>query len=116
MMVSSSTMKPQNVAACAAPGTDHWNSLRCPITSVACVSRSRPRWARAASIRSGAGCPLSASRFSHQSRRPATANATAVSPRPTTIRRTTRTSSKDWKFKRSRVACRDSGGWHLVND
>ena len=86
-------MKPQNVTACAAPGTDHLSSLRCPITSVACVSTSRPRWARAAAIRSGAGCPVSASRLSHHSRRPATANAAAVRTRPTTMRRTTRTSS-----------------------
>ena len=44
-------------------------------------------------MRSGAGCPLSASRFSHHSRRPAMANATTVSTRPTVIRKTTRTSS-----------------------
>ncbi len=92
MIVSTSTMKPQNVAACAAPGIDHWSSLRWPITSVACVSRSRPRWARAASIRSGAGCPLSASDLSHHSRRPATASAATVRTKPTTMRRTTRTS------------------------
>ena len=42
MMVSTSTMKPQNVAACAAPGTVHFSSLRCPITSVASVAASRP--------------------------------------------------------------------------
>ena len=35
MIVSSSTMKPQNVSACATPGTDHFSSLRCPITSAA---------------------------------------------------------------------------------
>ena len=43
MIVSSKTMKPQKVRACATPGTDHLSSLRCPITSVACVDRSRPR-------------------------------------------------------------------------
>ena len=32
-------MKPQNVAACAAPGTVHFSSLRCPMTSVACASQ-----------------------------------------------------------------------------
>ncbi len=42
MIVSSSTMKPQNVAACAAPGTVHFSSLRCPITSVVSVATSRP--------------------------------------------------------------------------
>jgi len=93
MIVSSSTMKPQNVAACAAPGTDHFSSLRCPITSVACVSTSRPGCARTAATRSGAGCPLNASRFSHHNLRPATARAIAVRARPTVIRKTTRTSS-----------------------
>ena len=93
MMVSSSTMKPQNVAACAAPGTDHFKSLRCPITSVAWTSTSRPGCARTAATRSGAGCPLNASRFSHHIRRPAIANAMAVRARPTVIRKTTRTSS-----------------------
>ena len=32
MIVRISTMKPQNVAACAAPGNDHFSSLRCPTT------------------------------------------------------------------------------------
>ena len=32
MIVKIRTMKPQNVAACAAPGTDHFSSLRCPTT------------------------------------------------------------------------------------
>ena len=32
MIVKISTMKPQNVAACAAPGSDHFKSLRCPTT------------------------------------------------------------------------------------
>ena len=93
MIVSSSTMKPQNVAACAAPGTDHFSSLRCPITSVAWTSTSRPGCSRTAATRSGAGCPLNASRFSHHSRRPAIASATTVRTRPTVIRKTTRTSS-----------------------
>jgi len=75
MIVSSSTMKPQNVAACAAPGTVHFSSLRCPMTSVSCVFRSVPRWSFAYSTRSGAGWPVNASRFSHHNRRPATANA-----------------------------------------
>ena len=85
MIVSSSTMKPQNVAAWAAPGTDHFSSLRCPNTSVSWVlplGRVRPGVLH----RSGAGWPDIASRFSHHSRRPATANAATVSPRPTTIR------------------------------
>src|SRR5580692_3218943 len=90
MIVSSSTIKPQNVAACAAPGTLHFSSLRCPMTSVSCVLRSVPRWSFAYSTRSGAGWPVNASRFSHHSRRPATANAITVSPRPMIIRRTTR--------------------------
>ena len=34
MMVRASTMKPQNVSACAIPGTVHLSSLRCPITWV----------------------------------------------------------------------------------
>ena len=93
MIVSSKTMKPQKVRACAAPGTVHFSSLRCPITSTASVSTSRPGCSRAAAIRSGAGCPLNASRFSHHSRRPATASATTVRTRPTVIRKTTRTSS-----------------------
>ena len=89
MIVSSSTMKPQNVAACAAPGTLHFSSFRCPMTSVSCVPASPPGCRLAYSSRSGAGCPENASRFSHHTRRPATASATAVSTRPTTIRRTT---------------------------
>ena len=93
MIVSSSTVKPQNVRACATPGTVHFSSLRCPITSVASVATSRPGCDRTASTRSGAGCPLNASRFSHHNRRPAIANATTVSTKPTVIRKTTRTSS-----------------------
>ena len=89
MIVSSSTMKPQNVAACAAPGTDHFSSLRCPTTSAAWTSASRPGCARTEATRSGAGCPVRASRFSHHNRRPATANAIAVRARPTVIRKTT---------------------------
>ena len=34
MIVKSRTMKPQNAAACAAPGTVHFSSFRCPTTSV----------------------------------------------------------------------------------
>ena len=79
-------MKPQNVSACATPGTVHFSSLRCPITSVACVATSRPGCLRTAAIRSGAGCPLIASRLSHHSRRPAIANAAAVRKSPMTIR------------------------------
>ena len=86
MIVSSSTRKPQKVAACAIPGTVHFSSFRCPITSVSCVSASRPGCVLAYSRRSGAGWPLNASRFSHHTRRPATANAATVSTRPTTIR------------------------------
>ena len=93
MIVSSKTVKPQNVRACAAPGTVHFSSLRCPITSTVSVATSRPGCARTAAIRSGAGCPLIASRLSHHSRRPAIANATTVRTRPTVIRKTTRTSS-----------------------
>ena len=93
MIVSSKTVKPQNVRACATPGTVHFSSLRCPITSMASVATSRPGCPRTAAIRSGAGCPLNASRFSHHSRRPAIANATTVRTRPTVIRKTTRTSS-----------------------
>ena len=44
MIVNSRMMKPQNVAACAAPGTVHFSSFRCPITSVSWVSASRPGW------------------------------------------------------------------------
>ena len=86
MIVSSKTVKPQNVRACATPGTVHFSSLRCPTTSVASVATSLPGCFRTASIRSGAGCPLNASRFSHHSRRPAIANATTVSTKPMTIR------------------------------
>ena len=90
MIVSSSTMKPQKVAAWAAPGTVHFSSLRCPMTSVSWVSASRPGCDLAYSSRSGAGWPLNASRFSHHNRRPAIANAATVSTRPTIIRNTTR--------------------------
>ena len=93
MIVSSKTMKPQNVAACAAPGTDHLSSFRWPMTSVASIATSRPGCVRTASIRSGAGWPVASSRRSQSRRRPATANATTVSTRPMVIRRTTRTSS-----------------------
>ncbi len=93
MIVSSSTMKPQNVSACAVPGTVHLSSLRCPITSVASISASRPGCERTAAIRSGAGCPLRPTRTSHHSRRPARAKATTVSTSPTTIRTTTKASS-----------------------
>ena len=55
-------MKPQNVRKWAIPGTDHLSSLRCPNTSVACVSASRPGCSRTASIRSGAGWPVRPSR------------------------------------------------------
>ena len=37
----------------------------------------------------GAGWPVNASRFSHHTRRPATARANAVSTSPTTIRKAT---------------------------
>ena len=93
MIVSSKNVKPQNVSACATPGTVHFSSLRCPTTSVVSTAASRPGCSRTAATRSGAGCPLNASRFSHHSRRPATANATTVSTKPTVIRKTTRTSS-----------------------
>ena len=106
MIVSSNTVKPQNVRACATPGTVHFSSLRCPITSMASAATSRPGCARTASTRSGAGCPLIASRFSHHSRRPATANATTVSTKPTVIRKTTRTSSISGGQSRSRFSRR----------
>ena len=93
MIVSSKTMKPQKVAACAAPGTVHFSSLRCPMTSVASTPASRPGCERTAAIRSGAGCPARPTLASHHRRRPASANAATVSTRPTTIRRTTKTSS-----------------------
>ena len=88
MIVSSRTMNPQNVAAWAAPGTVHFSSLRCPITSVSWVSASRRGCDRAYASRSGAGWPLNASRLSHHSRLPAIANAAAVSTRPTIMRTT----------------------------
>ena len=52
MIVSTRTVKPQKVRR-RHPGTVHFSSFRCPITSVACVETSRPRWARAEAIRSG---------------------------------------------------------------
>jgi hypothetical protein len=91
MIVSSNTVKPQNVSACATPGTVHLSSLRCPITSVASTSRPAPGCPRTAATRSGAGCPPNASRFSHHTRRPATAPAVIVRAKPITIRTTTRT-------------------------
>ena len=54
MIVSSSTMKPQNVAACAAPGMFHFSSFRYPITSVSWGFRSPPRCVLAYRSRSGA--------------------------------------------------------------
>ncbi len=90
MIVSSRTMKPQNVAACAAPGTVHWSSFRCPTTSVSWVSTSPPGCLRTDATRSGAGCPENANRRNHHTRRPASANAAAVSTRPTIIRTSTR--------------------------
>ncbi len=103
MIVSSRTMNPQKVAAWAAPGTDHCSSFRCPTTSVSWVSASRPGCERAYSSRSGAGCPLNASRFSHQNRRPAMANAATVSTRPTIIRKTTRNLLRYLGIKRNGV-------------
>ena len=92
MMVSSKTMKPQNVSACAIPGPVHWSSLRWPITSVAWTSASRPGCWRTAAMRSGAGCPDRATRYSHQTRCPARANATTVRASPMMMRTATRTS------------------------
>ena len=54
--------KPQKTRKCAAPGTDQRSSLRCPKTSVSCVSAPRPGCSRSAAIRSGAGWPALASR------------------------------------------------------
>ena len=90
MIVKTRMRKPQNVAACAAPGTVHFSSFRCPTTSVSWVSASRPGWDLAYATRSGAGWPLNASRSSHHTRRPATANAMTVSPSPMMMRATTR--------------------------
>src|SRR5690242_12098730 len=89
MIVSSKIVKPQNVRKCATPGTVHFSSLRCPSTSAVSVLTSRPGCSRTAVTRSGAGCPVNASRFSHHSRRPAIASATTVSTSPTVIRTTT---------------------------
>ena len=51
--------KPQKTAKCAAPGTVHFSSLRCPNTSVATVHSRVPTSA----VRPGsAGCPARASR------------------------------------------------------
>ena len=94
MIVSSRTMKPQNVAACAAPGTDHFSSFRWPITSVSWVSASPAGCDLAYATRSGAGWPENASRPSHHTRRPATANAITVSPSPMITRASMRTPSR----------------------
>ena len=93
MMVSVSTRKPQNVNACAMPGTVHLSNFRCPSTSVASVSASRAGCDRTASSRSGAGWPVRPTRASHHSRWPASANASTVRTSPITIRTTTKTSS-----------------------
>ena len=71
------------------PGMLHFSSFRCPITSVSCAFRSPGTWSCAYATRSGAGWPVNASRFSHHTRRPATARANAVSTSPTTIRKAT---------------------------
>jgi len=55
MIVSSRTMKPQNVSACATPGTVQRSSLRCPTTSVAWTSASWAGCSRTVAVRSGAG-------------------------------------------------------------
>src|SRR5262245_3659755 len=93
MIVSSRTMKPQNVSAWATPGTVHWSSLRWPITSVASTPASRPGCPRTAATRSGAGWPLRAIRYSHHSRHPAIANAATVRASPMMMRTATRASS-----------------------
>jgi hypothetical protein len=103
MIVSSKTMKPQKVAAWAAPGTDHFSSFRCPMTSVSCVRTSPGTCSLAYSSRSGAGCPDRASRLSHHSRRPATASAATVSARPMIIRKTTRNLLRYLGVKRNGV-------------
>ena len=103
MIVSTSTMKPQKVAACAIPGTVHFSSLRCPTTSVSCASASVPGCSRAYASLSGAGCPEKASRLSHHTRRPAIANAATVSTRPTIIRKTTRNLLRYLGVKRNGV-------------
>jgi hypothetical protein len=55
---------------------------------VSWVSASRPGCDLAYASRSGAGCPVNASRLSHHSRLPAIANAAVVSTRPTIMRKT----------------------------
>ena len=84
MIVRPRMTKPQNVKKCARPGTDHFSSLRWPKTSAA-SARSRA----GAVLRPGAAAPERISRDSHQTRRPATANASTVISRPRTSRTVT---------------------------
>ncbi len=92
MIVRIRMMKPQNVAKCAIPGTVHFSSFRCPNTSTTWDRTSPAGFSRTIASRSGAGWPLAASRYSHHSRRPASANATAVRARPMMMRWATATS------------------------
>ena len=75
MIVSIKTRKPQKVAACAAPGTRHFSSLRYPITSASWALISPAACSRAQATRSGTGWPENASRLSHHTCRPVIANA-----------------------------------------
>ncbi len=55
MIVAVRIRKPQKTAKCAAPGTLHFSSLRCPATSVTTAPRRSPTWLR----RPGStGCPV----------------------------------------------------------
>jgi hypothetical protein len=83
--VAISTMNAQNVKKWAAPGIDHFNSLRCPKTSTSWAFTRSPM----PSNRPGAACPDRISRNRNSTRRPATAMATKVIATPRTRRTST---------------------------
>jgi hypothetical protein len=64
MIVAISTMKAQNVNACATPDSGRKNSFRCPSTSRS-SDATPPGRSRS---RSGDGCPTHTSRLSHHVR------------------------------------------------
>ena len=75
--------KAQKTKKCAAPGTDHFSSLRWAKTSTTWLLIAAPSRLVTFSTRSGAGWPLVMSRNRKNTRRPATGSATASMTSPT---------------------------------
>src|SRR5690349_19513846 len=76
--------KPQNVNACAAPGIDHFSSLRCPKTSLTCAHRRLPRRSKRST-----GWPDLIRSYRYFARRPAMPSTTMVISSPRMSRTTT---------------------------